>query len=106
MAIFNINNQNFNGNNLTIHKVFIDGKEIATIQGNVTIVVTGDVNQLKSGSADVEINGDSYDTSTGSGDIIVKGNVKGNIKTGSGDVTIDGNHTGNITTGSGDVTIN
>lgn len=99
-----VNNSNYGGKSITIinGKVFIDGKDVTpdgkeitiSVQGNIdslevdaasSIQVHGDVNKLRSGSADVKCTNITGNVQTGSGDIECT-SIEGDVQTGSGDV--------------------
>jgi hypothetical protein len=115
-----INNSNYGGKNITIinGKVFIDGKDVTpegkeiniSVQGNIdsleidfatSIQVHGDVNKLRSGSANVKCTNITGGVQTGSGDVECT-NIEGDVQTGSGDVEAT-TITGSVKTGSGDI---
>jgi hypothetical protein len=77
-------------------RIRIEGKD------SIKIEVSGDVENLECGSANVEIAGNSGKISTGSGKVNVGGSVSGNVSTGSGKVTC-GKIGGNVSTGSGSI---
>lgn len=100
-----INGEDYVGGNLTIKgdKVIIDGKVVKeNLIGDVTLVVTGDVETVSTNSGSVHIiNGEVKTASTMSGDLIC-GNILGNAKTMSGDITCNKIY-GKAETMSGDI---
>lgn len=88
---------NCNGSNLVIQngKVVVDGKTIRQCEGNVEVIVNGDVNKLDcAGSVVVQGNSGSIDCG---GSCTIGGNVTGNIDAG-GSVSC-GNVSGDIDAG-------
>lgn len=85
-------------------EVFIDGKQIPCESKNITITVTGNVDNISSGSGKVHIHGAVlHDVKSGSGDVSIGEYVTGDVTTGSGDVRISKDLTGDVKTGSGDI---
>ena len=97
-----INGQTFTGRNLSIHgdNVIIDGKTVMS-GPKISIVINGDVEAVKSSSADINITGTAGTAKSGSGNIKC-GDVQGNASTGSGNIVCN-NINGSAKTGSGNI---
>lgn len=89
MGSIRINGINYTGDNISIrgNKVVINGVDVTPDAKQISIVVDGDVTELKVDNCE---------------DLRIVGNV-GRVKTMSGDVDIEGNVTGDVETMSGDV---
>jgi hypothetical protein len=84
-------------------KVFVNGKEVTPDGKEINIVVQGNIEKLEVGACSkITITGDVNDVKTQSADVEISGHVNGNIQTMSGDVDC-GNVGGSIKTMSGDV---
>jgi len=105
-ATVNIDGHSYSGQNVSINngKVVIDGVvQEQSLIGPVTVIVTGDIESLASGSGNVDVTGNCGSVSTMSGDFTGRGNVTGNVKTMSGDVRVTGHIGGDVETMSGDI---
>lgn len=120
MANIIVNQSSYAGRNIIINgnKVIIDGIDVTpdakeviiTVNGDIDslkvdyckdIVITGNVNDIKSGSGDIQCGDIKNNASTGSGDIEAN-KIEGNIQTGSGDVKA-AYIGGSVKTGSGNI---
>lgn len=105
MANITINGKNYSGNNVVVinGEVIIDGNEVTPDSKEISIQISGDINDLKVDSCrHLFMVGNVKNIKTVSGDVNVTGNVSGNISTTSGDVNCN-NVDGEISTISGDV---
>ena len=101
------------GSKLTIINglVVVDGKDVTPEGGVISIRVDGDLESLvvnvaaENGNAmaTIGVSGNVNNIKTGSGDVVVGQNVCGGIQTTSGDVEVGGRVAGGVVTGSGDV---
>ncbi len=101
-----INGRTFAGKNVTVvnDRVFIDGKNVTPDAKEITITVTGNIDQLKADAcSQISVTGDVGSVTTQSGDVSVGGSVNGSVQTMSGDVDCNGRIGGNVTTMSGDI---
>lgn len=103
----NVNGQKYTGSTISIigNKVFVDGKDQTPDAKDIRIEVVGDIQELEVDYANsILVEGNVGNIKSGSGDVSVDGNVTGNVTTGSGDVDCDNIIAGHVYTGSGDVT--
>lgn len=104
MGEITINGQTYSGNNLTIinNRVIIDGKDQTPDAKEITISVTGDVNDVSVDYCkEINVVGNVGKLKTTSGDVYCS-DVTGGITTTSGDVECQ-DVTGDVSTTSGDI---
>lgn len=95
-------------NNATItmtgDKLTVDGRDVlkGETAREITLIVQGNVSEIK-GVSTVMVNGDVNNVKTQSGNVEIGGNVLDSVKTMSGSVKVDGNITGNVKTMSGNI---
>jgi len=100
----NINGALYSGRSISITngKVIVDGKEQGQVsEHQVTVNITGNVEQVSTVSGDINVVGDVKDARTTSGDIDCN-HVIGNVETVSGDVDC-GDIAGRVRTVSGNI---
>lgn len=100
-----VNGRTYPGRNVSIigSRVFIDGVEQSNLakQPKITVVITGDCQELLTERGDVTVNGSAGSIQAVSGDVRT-GDVAGNVSTVSGDVEC-GRVSGDVSTVSGDI---
>lgn len=100
-----IGNVTYHGNNISIinGRVIIDGKDVTPDGKQITINVTGDIQELNVDSCDkVTVTGNVGSLKTSTGDVEVDGNV-GSLNTSTGDVEVNGNVEGDLESQNGDI---
>jgi hypothetical protein len=101
--------KNYQGNNISINngRVIIDGVDVTDDNDNkvLNITIQGNVESISGLVSTLKVTGDINNLSSGSGDVDIVGNVNGNIKVGSGDISVRGNVSGSVITQSGDIDI-
>lgn len=109
MTTIVINGASRNGNSLMIKgdKLFVDGVDVTPAAKDITISVEGPIEKLDVNVGlcrHVEVTGDCNNLTTGSGDATVSGNVNGPVKTDQGNATVKGSVTGSVKTAQGEIT--
>jgi len=101
--------KNYQGNNIVINngRVIIDGVDVTNDNDSkvLNITIKGNVESISGIVSTLKVTGDVNNLSSGSGDVDIVGNVNGNIKVGSGDISVRGNVSGSVITSSGDIDI-
>ena len=106
MAQVIINNRSVVGRSIVIvnGKVIVDGNDQTPDAKEITINITGDVENLEVDYCKaLTVTGNAVDVKTTSADIEIGGYVTGSVGSTSGDVDISGDVGGSVSTVSGDV---
>lgn len=89
---------------ITNNKVYVDGKDVTPKGKQITVQVTGNVENLKCDScSSVTVSGNAGSVRSSSGDVEVTGNVTGDAETTSGDIYVKGGVKGSVSAVSGDI---
>ena len=111
-----MNGKTYTGRNMTMSngKMFVDGVEVDINSGktvkpediiHVTIVITGNVDELKGNFNEATVNGNVGSLSSNGGNVTVNETVNGHVESSGGDVTVKGSVGGNVNSTGGDVKI-
>ena len=85
----NIKSSSIEGNSVSIinNKIFVDGKEIATEEKVINIIVEGNLDKLEVDCCNsIKVNGVTKDIEVSNGNITISGDVKGNVNNVNGNI--------------------